>query len=83
MQERNLHIPTSGAAPKRANRHSSNGNDIPLEETFLHQAWDLYYNVFKRINAQMPHVTSLELQYCSPALMQARDLEIGVPGTYR
>jgi FKBP12-rapamycin complex-associated protein len=47
------------------------------------QAWDLYYNVFKRINKQLPSLTVLELQYVSPALVQARSLELAVPGTYR
>ena len=47
------------------------------------QAWDLYYNVFKRINKQLPSLTTLELQYVSPALVQARNLELAVPGTYR
>eukprot|EP00605_Chrysophyceae_sp_TOSAG23-4_P001470 GSChrysophyteH1.ASY1.ANO1.1606.1 assembled CDS len=52
------------------------------ESSILTQAWDLYYSVFKRINATLPHVTTLELQFCSPALMSARDLDLGVPGTY-
>ena len=49
----------------------------------LNQAWDLYYQVFRRIVRQLPQVTSLELQYCSPALLNSRDLELAVPGTYR
>ena len=32
----------------------------------LHQAWDLYHQVFKRIHAQLPNITSLELDYVSP-----------------
>ncbi|CAG9463067.1 unnamed protein product [Pedinophyceae sp. YPF-701] len=51
-------------------------------EADLHQAWDLYYHVFKRINKQLPTLTSLELQHVSPALLAARDLELAVPGTY-
>ncbi|KAK0702845.1 target of rapamycin [Apiosordaria backusii] len=49
----------------------------------LNQAWDLYYQVFRRISRQLPQMTSLELTYCSPDLLQARDLELAVPGTYR
>ena len=49
----------------------------------LNQAWDLYYNVFRRINKQLPQLTTLELQYVSPKLLAARDLELAVPGTYR
>ena len=37
----------------------------------LHQAWDLYYHVFKRINKQLPQLTVLDLHYVSPALAGA------------
>jgi FKBP12-rapamycin complex-associated protein len=49
----------------------------------LNQAWDLYYQVFRRISRQLPQVTSLELTYCSPKLLNAKDLDLAVPGTYR
>lgn len=49
----------------------------------LNQAWDLYYQVFRRISRQLPQVTSLELTYCSPKLLNAKDLSLAVPGTYR
>ncbi|KAI8836345.1 armadillo-type protein [Chytridium lagenaria] len=49
----------------------------------LNQAWDLYYHVFRRINKQLPQLTTLELQYVSPKLLAARDLELAVPGTYK
>ncbi|KAG6014979.1 hypothetical protein E4U54_004504, partial [Claviceps lovelessii] len=49
----------------------------------LNQAWDLYYQVFRRISRQLPQLTSLELTYCSPKLLNSRDLELAVPGTYR
>lgn len=52
-------------------------------ENDLHQAWDLYYHVFRKINKQLPQLTTLELQYVSPKLMGAVDLELAVPGTYR
>ncbi|KAI9341262.1 armadillo-type protein [Zopfochytrium polystomum] len=57
-------------------RRTQNVND-------LNQAWDLYYHVFRRINKQLPQLTTLELQYVSPKLLAARDLEIAVPGTYK
>lgn len=71
------------------------------------QAWDLYYQVFRRINKQLPQaraslvaracvcvrvfltlavapqLMTIELQYVSPRLLRARDLELAVPGTYR
>lgn len=48
----------------------------------LTQAWDLYYHVFRRITKQLPQLTSLELQYVSPKLLNCRDLELAVPGSY-
>ncbi|PSN67313.1 ARM repeat-containing protein [Corynespora cassiicola Philippines] len=48
----------------------------------LNQAWDLYYQVFRKIARQLPSLMSLELQYVSPKLKEARDLELAVPGTY-
>ena len=52
-------------------------------EAALNRSWDLYYTVFRRINKQLPGLTTLELSHCSPALLQARNLELGVPGSYR
>lgn len=48
----------------------------------INQAWDLYYHVFRRINKQLPQLTTLELQHCSPRLLNAKDLELAVPGVY-
>ncbi|GIL44136.1 hypothetical protein Vafri_1666 [Volvox africanus] len=55
---------------------------VSRKEAELHQAWDLYYHVFKRINKQLHSLTTLELQYISPALVRAQGLELAVPGTY-
>jgi len=49
----------------------------------LNQAWDLYYSVFRRIARQLPHLMSLDLQYVSPKLKEANNLELAVPGTYQ
>ncbi|KAH3744281.1 protein kinase, atypical group [Pelomyxa schiedti] len=49
----------------------------------IHQAWDLYYHVFRRIVKQLPQMTTLELQYVSDKLDQAKGLKLAVPGTYR
>ncbi|CAI6061055.1 unnamed protein product [Clonostachys chloroleuca] len=49
----------------------------------LNQAWDLYYQVFRRISKQLPQVTTLELTYCSPKLLTAKNLDLAVPGTYK
>ena len=55
---------------------------ISRKEAELHQAWDLYYHVFKRINKQLPSLTTLDVQYVAPALVKAENLELAVPGTY-
>jgi len=52
-------------------------------ETAINKAWDIYYTVFRRINKQLPSLTKLELSQCSPALSRAKNLELGVPGSYR
>nr|CCA19196.1 PREDICTED: similar to fkbprapamycin associated protein putative [Albugo laibachii Nc14] len=52
-------------------------------ESDLNRAWDLYYHVFRRINKQLPQLTTLELQYVSPNLLYAQRLQLAVPGTYR
>ena len=51
--------------------------------TNLNQAWDIYYNVFRRVSKQVQLLASLELQYVSPDLEHAQDLELAVPGTYQ
>jgi FKBP12-rapamycin complex-associated protein len=56
-------------------RRTRNNRDIE-------SAWEKYYNVFKRITKQLPQMTTLELNYVSPRLMNSRDLELAVPGTY-
>lgn len=49
----------------------------------LNQAWELYYQVFRRISRQLPQLNVLELQHISPRLLEARNLELCVPGYYR
>jgi FKBP12-rapamycin complex-associated protein len=33
------------------------------KESDINQAWDLFYHVFRRINKQLPQLTTLGLQY--------------------
>ena len=54
-----------------------------LNKDDLNQAWDLYYQVFRRISKQLPQLTTLELQYVSPKLLAAADLDLAIPGSYR
>ncbi|RDL41871.1 ARM repeat-containing protein [Venustampulla echinocandica] len=49
----------------------------------INSAWDLYYQVFRRIARQLPQLNNLELAYVSPKLLRARDLDLAVPGTYQ
>ncbi|KAI5120260.1 hypothetical protein M0805_004596 [Coniferiporia weirii] len=49
----------------------------------LDKAWGIYYGVFKKIEKQMPQLVTLDLQYVSPELLKARNLELAVPGTYQ
>ncbi|MBW0475655.1 hypothetical protein O181_015370 [Austropuccinia psidii MF-1] len=49
----------------------------------LNQAWDLYYQVFRSIAKSLTVTHMLDMQTVSPPLLEARDLEIAVPGTYR
>ncbi|KAI9797251.1 MAG: phosphatidylinositol kinase- protein kinase tor1 [Piccolia ochrophora] len=49
----------------------------------LNSAWDLYYQVFRRISRQLPQMMSLDLPYVSPKLQDSKDLDLAVPGTYQ
>ncbi len=40
----------------------------------------LHSQVFKRIEKSLPQLTTLDLQYISPELLKARNLELAVPG---
>lgn len=50
----------------------------------VHPFWpNIYANfrqVFRKIAKQLPSLISLDLQYVSPKLQHARDLELAVPG---
>lgn len=48
----------------------------------LNQAWDIYYNVIRKLQRQVQQLKLLELQYVLPQLLAVRDLELAVPGTY-
>ncbi|KAL9367546.1 hypothetical protein Peur_038745 [Populus x canadensis] len=54
-----------------------------VKEAELTQAWDLYYHVFRRIDKQLQVMKTLDLQSVSPELVECRNLELAVPGTYR
>eukprot|EP01064_Diplonema_japonicum_P019905 TRINITY_DN2882_c0_g1_i3.p1 TRINITY_DN2882_c0_g1~~TRINITY_DN2882_c0_g1_i3.p1 ORF type:complete len:2463 (+),score=482.32 TRINITY_DN2882_c0_g1_i3:61-7449(+) len=51
------------------------------DEQAIHQAWELYYSTYKKLRKVIPvDYTTLELQYCSPRLVMAKNLDITVPG---
>ena len=52
------------------------------DENNLHQAWDIYYTVFRRIGKMNAQLTKLELLDTAPKLLSARHLQLAVPGTY-
>lgn len=39
------------------------------------------FKVFKKVEKQLLHLTTLDLQYVSPELLRSRNLDIAVPGT--
>ncbi|GMH78184.1 hypothetical protein TL16_g07704 [Triparma laevis f. inornata] len=49
----------------------------------IHQAWALYYQIFRRITKQLNQLEKIELQHVSPLLLNAKGLKLAVPGTYR
>jgi len=49
----------------------------------INKAWEIYYQVFRHIDKQLPSLTRFELQYVSPLLEAAANLDLAVPGTYK
>lgn len=49
----------------------------------LHQAWEIYQSIFKKIKSQIVSLKYLELDHVSPALRNAKNLSLAVPGTYK
>lgn len=71
MEERNLPIPTCNT-----------GGPLASDNPNIQQAWEMYYSLFKRINAQIHQIHSLDLPSTSPSLAASTDLDLGIPGTY-
>ena len=38
------------------------------------------FQVFRKVEKQLPQLTTLDLQYVSPQLLKARNLELAMPG---
>jgi FKBP12-rapamycin complex-associated protein len=64
-------VPTQGGGSDQAIQLDRSGNPARQSkeaETAINKAWDIYYQVFRWINKQLPGLTKLELHQCSPAL---------------
>ena len=53
------------------------------DKSCMQAAWDIYYGVFRRIDAEVPQLTSLELPLVSRPLTEEQNMQLAVPGTYR
>ncbi|KAJ2746135.1 phosphatidylinositol kinase- protein kinase tor1 [Coemansia sp. BCRC 34301] len=54
----------------------------PENVVFIQQAWESYYQIFRRIQKLFPDPTSLALKDTAPTLLKCRDMHLAVPGTY-
>ncbi|KAI8877804.1 FAT-domain-containing protein [Backusella circina FSU 941] len=51
-------------------------------ENHLEKAWAIYYQVYSNIKNYLQQLSSLELEYISPLLLDAKNLDLAVPGYY-
>jgi FKBP12-rapamycin complex-associated protein len=51
-------------------------------ENYLEQAWAIYYQVHSNIKNYLQQLSSLDLEYISPLLLNANHLDLAVPGYY-
>lgn len=58
-------------------RYEETGSKVDTD-----QAWQSYYKVFQKIRKQVQGLSHLDMQSVSPLLLNARCLELAVPGTY-
>ncbi|KAL7715888.1 Serine/threonine-protein kinase TOR [Entamoeba marina] len=59
------------------------GKKVSEKDHDIDAAWEIFFRIYKRIHKSINAVRVLELPHVSPRLMEARDLDIAVPGTYR
>ncbi|KAL1523775.1 hypothetical protein AB1Y20_018699 [Prymnesium parvum] len=72
------HGPDLQAALAHCKDFSQNGNDAQLQ-----LAWERFYTVLRQLGRELQEAKSLQLEQVSPQLLQANNLELAVPGTYR
>ena len=51
-------------------------------ENALNQALELYYQVFRRLGKMNNALNELDMQHIAPKLLDAKDLQLAIPGTY-
>jgi FKBP12-rapamycin complex-associated protein len=49
----------------------------------LHQAWEIYHQIFRKVRVQINSLKKLELHHVSVLLMDASNWSLAVPGTYK
>lgn len=52
-------------------------------KSHLDAAWSMYYHVFKIIRSQINLLHTVNLEYASPQLLAAKNLELVLPGKYK
>eukprot|EP00475_Leptophrys_vorax_P026942 TRINITY_DN3834_c0_g2_i1.p1 TRINITY_DN3834_c0_g2~~TRINITY_DN3834_c0_g2_i1.p1 ORF type:complete len:1031 (-),score=234.09 TRINITY_DN3834_c0_g2_i1:66-3158(-) len=55
---------------------------ITRQESCVNEAWKLYIPVYRKIDGNFRKVKEIQLQHTSPRLLQAKNLDLAVPGTY-
>ena len=52
----------------------------PLRVLAVRNFLTFAFQVFRKVEKQLPQLTTLDLQYVSPQLLKARNLELAMPG---
>ncbi|KAJ2885848.1 phosphatidylinositol kinase- protein kinase tor1 [Coemansia asiatica] len=63
-------------------KHYFSADPAHRNEAIMHQAWEVYYNIFRRIQKLFPDPKVLTLKDTAPVLLQCRNMHLAVPGTY-
>jgi FKBP12-rapamycin complex-associated protein len=48
----------------------------------LNQAWEIYYQVYRRLGNMNAALTELDFHHVAPKLVEVQDLQLAIPGTY-
>lgn len=50
---------------------------------FLSQAFDIYYNVYRKITAKLSRLETIYLENVSPKLLEMKNNDLAIPGLYK